>query len=66
MFIAFDTADVTLAMIKDNIAYATIQQDPQKMGYEGVKMAVDALDGKVTQNGQMIDTGVHIIRRDKI
>ncbi|MBR3621961.1 MAG: substrate-binding domain-containing protein [Selenomonadaceae bacterium] len=66
VFIAFDTADVTLAMIKDNIAYATIQQDPQKMGYEGVKMAVDALDGKVTQNGQMIDTGVHIIRRDKI
>ena len=66
VFIAFDTADVTLAMIKDNIAYATMQQDPQKMGYEGVKIAVDALDGKITQNGKMIDTGVHIIRRDKI
>lgn len=66
VFIAFDTADVTLAMIKDKIACATIQQDPQEMGYEGLKIAVDALDGKYTKIGEKIDTGVDIIKRDSI
>lgn len=66
VFIAFDTADVTLAMIKDKVACATIQQDPNEMGYRGIKIAVDALDGKITETGVKIDTGVEIIRRDKI
>lgn len=66
VFIAFDTADVTLAMIKDDIAYATIQQDPQKMGYDGLRIAVDALDGNYTNYGEKIDTGVSIIRRGKL
>jgi ribose transport system substrate-binding protein len=66
VFIAFDTADVTLAMIKDKVACATIQQDPNEMGYRGIKIAVDALDGKITETGVRIDTGVEIIRRDKI
>lgn len=66
VFIAFDTADITLAMIKDGIAFATIQQDPGKMGYEAIKIAVDALDGKYDKKGIMIDTGTSIIRRDKI
>ncbi|MBP3723285.1 MAG: substrate-binding domain-containing protein [Selenomonadaceae bacterium] len=66
VFVAFDTADVTLAMIKDKIACATMQQDPQRMGYEGVKIAVDALDGKFTKTSEKIDTGVDIIKRDSI
>lgn len=66
VFIAFDTADVTLTMIKDGIAYGTMQQNPRKMGYEGLKIAVDALDGKFTSTNEKIDTGINIIRRDKI
>lgn len=66
VFVAFDTADVTLAMLKDKIACATMQQDPQEMGYKGVKIAVEALDGKFKEMGKVIDTGVEIIKRDKI
>lgn len=66
VFVAFDTADVTLAMLKDKVACATMQQDPERMGYEGVKIAVDALDGKFNEPGKVIDTGVEIIKRDKI
>ena len=66
VFIAFDTADVTLMMIKDGIAFGTMQQNPRKMGYEGLKIAVDALDGKFTGENEIIDTGINMIRRDKI
>jgi ribose transport system substrate-binding protein len=66
VFIAFDTADVTLMMLKDGIVTATMQQNPNKMGYEGLKIAVDALDGKYDKTNEIIDTGINIIKRDKM
>lgn len=66
VFIAFDTADVTLMMLKDGIVTATMQQNPQKMGYEAVKLASDALDGFYNESGEAIDTGIGIIKRNEM
>lgn len=64
VFIAFDTADVTLMMLKDGIVTATMQQNPAKMGYDGLKIAVNALDGNYAEPGTVIDTGVSVIKRE--
>ena len=64
--IGFDTSDYMLTQIKDGIVYATMQQKPQKMGYDGIMLAVDALEGKYTEQNKDIDLGVDIITRDKI
>lgn len=66
VFVGFDTADVTLMMIKDGIVTGTMQQNPHKMGYDGLKIAVDALDGIYDDTGKVIDTGISIIKRDQM
>ena len=66
IIIGFDTADVTLSLISEGIIYATMQQNPQLMGYEGIKIAVDALEGKITEKNIIKDTKVNVITKDKI
>ena len=66
VIIGFDTADATLSMINEGIIYATIQQAPQKMGYEGVKIAEQALKGTYTEKNAIIDTGTNVITKDKL
>lgn len=64
--VGFDTSDRTLDMIQKGVIYATMQQKPQQMGYEGIRMAVDALTGKNKDTGVVKDMGVNVITRDKI
>jgi ribose transport system substrate-binding protein len=45
-FVGFDASDDLLAGLKDGTIKGLIVQDPFKMGYLGVKTAVEALDGK--------------------
>ena len=65
VIVGFDTSDFTLSMIQKGIIYATIQQKPEQMGYEGIKIAVDALDGKYTQGSAPIDMGVNVITKEQ-
>ena len=62
----FDTSDAVLTLMYEGYLYATLQQKPQLMGYEGVKIAVEALDGTYTKTNARIDTGVNVINKDSI
>ncbi len=66
LIIGFDTSDRTLDMMKKGVIYATMQQKPQQMGYGAIKIAVDALSGRFTQNGVVMDMGVSVITRNMI
>ena len=62
----FDTSDSVLTLLHDGYLYATIQQKPEVMGHDGIKTAVEALDGKYTETNKRIDTGITVIYKDSI
>ena len=43
--VGFDSSDNVLELINEGCLYATMVQNPDVMGYEGVKAAVAALQG---------------------
>ncbi len=59
--VGFDAADNEITALKNGLIHALIVQDPFKMGYLGVKHAVDALNGKSFP--KRIDTGVYVITK---
>jgi ribose transport system substrate-binding protein len=62
--IGFDAAENEIKALKTNEIDGLIVQDPFKMGYEGVKAAINALQKKPIQ--KRIDTGVYVITRDNL
>ena len=62
----FDTSDSVLTLINDGFIFATMQQKPEVMGHDGIKIAVDALEGKYTETNKRIDTGITVIYKDSI
>ena len=64
--IAFDTSDEVLTLLFEGAIYATLQQKPQIMGYDGIRIALEALKGNYTEKNVVIDTGVKIIYKDSI
>lgn len=66
IIIGFDTSDYTLSMIQQGVIYATIKQNTEKMGYEGLSIAAAALKGEYRNIGAEIDTGVSVITKDKL
>jgi len=56
--VGFDLLPTTLQLIKEGIIFATIDQDPQKQGYEAVNLVLKALKGEAVAN---VDTGAKII-----
>ena len=61
--VGFDTSDTVLGYISEGIISATMAQNPDTMGYEGMKTAVKALNGEDTGE-ESIDTGVSVITSD--
>ena len=64
--IGFDTSDYTLSMIQEGVIYATMQQKPEKMGHDGLVLAVRALKGEYTGNGDVTDTGVSAVTKEQL
>ena len=64
--VGFDTSDAVLALLYDGALYATLQQKPQVMGYDGIRIAVEALRGEYSGSNVTIDTGVKVIYKDSI
>ena len=64
--IAFDTSDEVLTLLYEGAIYATLQQKPQIMGYDGIRIALEAIKGNYTEKNAVIDTGVKIIYKDSI
>ena len=62
--VGFDTSDVVLSMVSEGIIYATMQQNPETMGHDGLKIAIEALEGEYTDTNTSTDTGVTVITKD--
>lgn len=61
--IGFDKSDAILSLIKDGSLVAVMGQNPDVMGYEGMKAAVKAINGEeITEKN--VDTGVSIIDKE--
>ena len=58
--VGFDKSDAIQGMIKDGYLLCTMAQNPDVMGYEGVKAAVAAMGGE-SLGGKVTDTGVSVI-----
>lgn len=63
--VGFDKSDMILQLIKEGYLLATMAQNPDVMGYEGVRTAVNALEGKDT-GSENVDTGVSVITKDTL
>lgn len=60
--VGFDKSDAILGLIQDGYLLATMAQNPDVMGYEGVKAAVAALNGE-SLGGAVTDTGVSVLTK---
>lgn len=64
--VGFDKSDTILGLIKDGTLLCTMAQNPDVMGYDGIKAAVAALDGSDPGDGSTTDTGVTVITKDNV
>ena len=60
--VGFDKSDAILNLIADGHLLCTMAQNPDVMGYEGVKAAVAALEG-TGLGGKVTDTGVSVLTK---
>lgn len=63
--IGFDKSDSIYSLIKDGYLLCTMAQNPEVMGYEGMKAAVAILSGETIEN-KNVDTSVSVLTKDKI
>ena len=62
--VGFDASPDEIEALRSDALQALIVQDPFKMGYLGVKCAVDVLAGRTIQ--KRIDTGVYVVTKDDL
>lgn len=60
--VGFDQSDAIVGLIEEGFILATMVQNPDVMGYEGVKAAVAALNG-ASLAGAVTDTGVCVLTK---
>ena len=58
--VGFDKSDAIMGLIDDGFLLCTMAQNPDVMGYEGVKAAVAAVGGE-SLGGKVTDTGVSVL-----
>lgn len=63
--VGFDKSDSIFSLIKDGSLLCTMAQNPDVMGYEGMKAAVKAVKGESIDKTQ-VDTGVSVLKKDNI
>ena len=64
--VGFDVVDDTLDLIRDGTIYATMKQNANRMGYEGINVAVSALTGRYNKKNVNIDTGVTVVTFENV
>ena len=64
--IGFDAVEETLDLVADGTIYATMKQNTKRMGYEGIKIAYSALNGRYTKKNVNIDTGVTVVTIENV
>ncbi len=60
--VGFDKSDAIMGLIADGYILATMAQNPDVMGYEGVKAACAVLNGE-NLGGAVTDTGVSVLTK---
>jgi ribose transport system substrate-binding protein len=60
--VAFDASPEEISALEDGVVQALIVQNPYQMGYQGVKAAIDAMEGREVPD--RIDTGVTVVTMD--
>ena len=63
-FVGFDTSPVLLEALRKGEIQALVAQDPQRMGYLGVKTLVDHLRGQ--RVAPAVDTGAALVTLDNL
>ena len=63
--VGFDKSDMILQLINDGYLLCTMAQNPDVMGYEGMKAAVAVLNGETLAETN-VDTGVSVRTKDTI
>lgn len=63
--VGFDKSDTILQLIKEGYLMASMAQNPDVMGYEGMKAAMEVL-GETDLGGKVTDTGVSVIKADNV
>lgn len=61
--VGFDKSDMILSLIDKGYLLCTMAQNPDVMGYEGIKTAIDVLNGKTIEQ-KYVDTGVSVIGKN--
>jgi ribose transport system substrate-binding protein len=64
--VAFDAAQPEIDALRRGTIQALIVQNPFKMGYEGVKLAVKAIKGDRASIPKRVDTGVTVVTKENI
>ncbi len=62
--VAFDSADREVEALQSGSIDALIVQNPFQMGFQGVKAAIDSIQGKPVE--KRIDTGVTVVTRENM
>lgn len=62
--VGFDRSQDVINALQDGYIQAIVVQNPFKMGYMGVKMAIDKINGKKILS--KVDTGVAIVTKDNM
>jgi ribose transport system substrate-binding protein len=62
--VGFDASDNEIQALREGLVQALVVQDPFKMGYLGVKYAVDAVRGKAVP--KRVDTGVYVVTKENV
>jgi ribose transport system substrate-binding protein len=62
--IGWDAGPDAVQGLRDGIVHAIVQQNPEKMGYGGVKAVVAAIKGEEVK--RMVDTGVAIVTKENM
>jgi ribose transport system substrate-binding protein len=63
--VGFDKSDAILGLIKDGSLLCAMAQNPDVMGSDGLKAAVQAVKGETIAN-KSVDTGVSVLTKDSI
>ncbi len=62
--VAFDAAPDQIEALEDGTVQALVVQNPFQMGYQGVKVAIDHIQGR--EIPKRIDTGVTIVTQENL
>ncbi len=62
--VAFDSSTEELAALEEGVIQALVVQSPFRMGYDGVKAAIDHIEGRPVE--KRIDTGVTVVTKENL